>query len=115
MAYLNHEIHDCWVRVPLSGNLTCELTQKIRGEAEAFLAGLGEQPVLACDLSAVRFLDSSGIGFLVFLNNKIRQKGGRLFLMQPSAEVRKTLDLVQLLSFFDLVDNEVELLAQIPA
>ena len=114
MANLTYESYEGWTKILFCGDITCELSQKVKPEAEALLASLGNNPVLVCDLSQVRFLDSSGIGLLVFLNNKLRQKSGRFFLYQPSEAVRKILELVQLLAFFELVDDEVELLTQLP-
>jgi anti-sigma B factor antagonist len=113
MALLEYESHDGWMKILLSGDVTCEFTTEIKIETEALLETFGSQPVVACDLSQVRFLDSSGIGLLVFLNNKLRQKSGRFYLYKPSEPVRKTLDLVQLLSFFELIESEQDLLAQL--
>ena len=62
----------------------------MKRKAEELLAGMGENPVLVCDLKQVSFLDSSGIGFLVFLNNKVRQKGGQCYLHQFNDVVLKT-------------------------
>lgn len=114
MTRLQCETQDGWMKIEFAGDVTCESAQRIKKEAEGLLENLGPRPALVCDLAQVRFLDSSGIGLLVFLNNKLRQKDGSFFLFQPSREVRKTLELVQLLSFFELVDNEVELLARLP-
>ncbi|PTN36368.1 STAS domain-containing protein [Desulfonatronum sp. SC1] len=114
MADMQHEAMDNWTKLSLSGNITYEATQTMKAQAEAILAEMGENPFLVCDVGRVTFLDSSGIGFLVFLNNKVRQQGGCFYLYQPNDVVLKTLDLVQLLAFFELIENESALITCIP-
>jgi N-acetylglucosaminyldiphosphoundecaprenol N-acetyl-beta-D-mannosaminyltransferase len=52
--------------------------------------------VLVLDLSAVRFLDSSGLGALVRGYRQHAQSGGALVLLRPSAPVRQLLRTVRL-------------------
>lgn len=114
MKQFDHETHDGWVKIRLNGDVTCEMTQKVKGEIDAMVAALPPRPILVCDLADVRFLDSSGIGLLVFLNNKLRQKDGQFIVFQPSEPSRKTLELVQLLAFFTVIESEAELLLHLP-
>jgi len=111
MEELRYDPMTNWTKLTLSGKITYEVTQSMKSQFEAILAQMGEPPVLVCDVHDVSFLDSSGIGFLVFLNNKIRQKNGCCFLYQPNDVVRKTLDLVQLLDFFAVLETESDLIA----
>ncbi|MDQ1361712.1 MAG: anti-sigma factor antagonist [Acidimicrobiaceae bacterium] len=48
------------------------------------------------DLSAVEFIDASGIGVLVWAAHEANDRGGRLTLRQPSPAVRLVLGLVEL-------------------
>jgi anti-anti-sigma factor len=48
------------------------------------------------DLSAVEFVDASGIGVLVWAAHQADDRGGRLTLRQPSRAVRDVLDLLEL-------------------
>ncbi|SDB29503.1 anti-sigma B factor antagonist [Desulfonatronum thiosulfatophilum] len=112
MAELRYESFGIWSKLVFSGKITYEITQKMKGEVEAQLLEMGEGTILVCDLSQVTFLDSSGIGCLVFLNNKMHQKGGSCCLYHPSDVVLKTLDLVQLTTFFDVVVNECDLITR---
>ncbi|SMP49413.1 STAS domain-containing protein [Desulfonatronum lacustre] len=114
MADLHHEPMTNWTKVSLSGKITYEVTQAMKIQAETILTEMGERPILVCDLGRVTFLDSSGIGFLVFLNNKVRQRDGCFYLYQPNEVVVKTLELVQLLAFFELIENESELITRLP-
>lgn len=103
-----------WTKISLSGKITYEVTQVMKTQIETILTEMGERPILVCDLGRVTFLDSSGIGFLVFLNNKVRQRDGCFYLYQPNDVVVKTLELVLLLSFFDCIENESELITCLP-
>ncbi len=114
MADLHHEPMTNWTKVSLSGKITYEATQTMKSQAEAILEQMGENPFLVCDVGRVTFLDSSGIGFLVFLNNKVRQRDGSFYLFQPSDVVLKTLELVQLLAFFEFIESESDLIMCLP-
>ncbi len=46
----------------------------------------------ALELSALRFMDSSGIALIVRLTRKMRELGGRVWLENPSAQVRRVLE-----------------------
>lgn len=109
MAEFRYDSMANWTKLTLTGKVTYEITQSMKTQFEATLAHLGESPIMVCDVHDVSFLDSSGIGFLVFLNNKVQQKNGSFFLYQPSDVVRKTLDLVQLLDFFTVIETESDL------
>ena len=58
--------------------------------------------VLLCaiDLSNVRFINSSGIGVLVSLLTKFRNRGGELILIKPSEHIRKLLIITKLNAIF---------------
>ncbi|MFO7818434.1 MAG: STAS domain-containing protein, partial [Desulfovibrionales bacterium] len=66
------------------------------------------------DLSDIKFMDSSGIGFLVATNNKVKQSGRGFYLYMPSPQVIKTLKLVNLFSFFEILRDEDDLVAVTP-
>jgi anti-sigma B factor antagonist len=95
------------------GEITIEVTGEMRQVVED---NLNSQSVeaLVLDLSSVRFMDSSGIGSLVALNSKIKNSGKNFYILAPSDQVRKTLELVQLLSFFHIVDTEEDLALLLP-
>ena len=43
------------------------------------------------DISEVRYINSSGIGVLITILTKFRNKGGEVFLVKPSENVKKLL------------------------
>jgi len=67
-----------------------QLTLKVEGELDALSAPIlrpvideivGEQPKLVvCDLSALRMVDSSGVGAIVSLYKRLRTAGGNFRL-----------------------------------
>ncbi|MDX5346031.1 MAG: STAS domain-containing protein [Hymenobacteraceae bacterium] len=60
----------------------------------------------AIDLSNVRFINSSGIGVLVSLLTKFRNRGGELILIKPSDHIRKLLIITKLNAIFTIAEND---------
>jgi anti-sigma B factor antagonist len=69
---------------------------------------LQEGKILLCavDLSSVRFMDSSGMGTLVSLLTKFRNRGGELVLIKPSDHIRKLLIVTKLNAIFTIAEND---------
>jgi len=105
METLNVEkqAHVCIIR--FAGELTLEVVDKLKQEIQQHLQD-PEASVLVIDLSQTVFLDSSGIGFLVHLNNRKKSFSKELYLLKPSPQVKKTLSLVKLLNHFNVIDDE---------
>lgn len=60
------------------------------------------------DISNVRFINSSGIGVLITLLTKFRNKGGDLVLVNPSEQVNKLLIITKLNAIFNIVQSKEE-------
>jgi anti-sigma B factor antagonist len=60
---------------------------------------------LLIDLSAVRFLDSSGLGSLVRALTTSQNEGGSAKLVGVGPQVRKLLEMTKLDSVFEMYDN----------
>lgn len=68
---------------------------------------IAESVVLAAvDLSELRFINSSGIGLLVSLLTKFRNKGGELILINPSEHIRKLLLITKLNAIFTIAEDD---------
>lgn len=65
------------------------------------------------DISDVRYINSSGIGVLITLLTKFRNKGGDLYLINPSEHVDKLLIMTKLQAIFNIADSEEEVLQKI--
>ena len=68
----------------------------------------GDRPHLILNLSALSYVDSSGLGQLITVWTSIRKRGGQLILLQPSPQVRKQLEITKLDTVFAVVKDEAE-------
>ncbi|MCK5210037.1 MAG: STAS domain-containing protein, partial [Cyclobacteriaceae bacterium] len=59
----------------------------------------------AIDIQDVRYINSSGIGVLITILTKFRNKGGEVVLIKPSDSVEKLLVITKLNSIFTIVTN----------
>ncbi|MDB5261910.1 MAG: anti-anti-sigma factor [Adhaeribacter sp.] len=62
----------------------------------------------AIDLSKVRFINSSGIGVLVSLLTKFRNRGGEMVLINPSEHIRKLLIITKLNAIFTVTEDDAQ-------
>jgi len=60
------------------------------------------------DISNLRYINSSGIGVLITILTKFRNKGGEVFLMNPSESVQKLLVITKLNAIFQTVQSVEE-------
>lgn len=61
------------------------------------------------DISDLRYINSSGIGVLITLLTKFRNRGGDVFLINPSESVQKLLIITKLNSIFNVFRSENEI------
>ena len=59
----------------------------------------------AIDISDIRYINSSGIGVLITILTKFRNKGGEVILVNPSEHVKKLLLITKLNAIFTIVDS----------
>jgi len=92
----------------LSGDLIGEQSS---GEILPAVTDAIQQNVLNCviDISNVRYINSSGIGILITVLTKFRNKGGEVYLMKPSDTVQKLLVITKLNAIFQIVQSENEI------
>ncbi len=72
--------------------------------------GAGSKNILI-DLADVTTIDSSGIGELVSAYTTVTNKGGKLRLLNLPPKVQDILQITQLVTVFDVFDNEDEAVA----
>lgn len=65
-------------------------------------------PTCIIDISELRYINSSGIGVLITILTKFRNKGGEVYLMKPSESVKKLLVITKLNAIFQVVQSEEE-------
>ncbi len=70
--------------------------------------------VMTCivDISQLRYINSSGIGVLITILTKFRNKGGEVYLMNPSESVKKLLAITKLSSIFQVISKEEEVIGK---
>ena len=104
----SHEINGNRLTITLSGDLIGE----DNGAAVIEVVGNAiEQKVLSCivDISNLRYINSSGIGVLITILTKFRNKGGEVYLMRPSESVQKLLVITKLNAIFQIIQSEAEI------
>jgi anti-sigma B factor antagonist len=71
--------------------------------------------VRACiiDISGLRYINSSGIGVLITILTKFRNKGGEVYLMNPSESVSKLLVITKLNAIFQIIKSEEEIMKRV--
>ena len=72
---------------------------------------LKENPKVAFDLAAVKFLDSSGLGVLLSCLRTLKAEFGELKLIRLTKEVRDLFDRMRLLQLFEVFDTRQEALS----
>jgi anti-sigma B factor antagonist len=65
------------------------------------------------DITDVRYINSSGIGVLITILTKFRNKSGEIYLINPSEHVKKLLIITKLHAIFTIVKTEEEALNKI--
>jgi anti-sigma B factor antagonist len=65
------------------------------------------ESVLKCaiDLSGLRYMNSTGIGVLITILTKFRNKGGEVVLINPSEQIKKLLLITKLNAIFSIYDT----------
>jgi N-acetylglucosaminyldiphosphoundecaprenol N-acetyl-beta-D-mannosaminyltransferase len=69
----------------------------------------GEQDCLL-EMRTTKFIDSTGVGFLIRLQKRLRARGRELVLLAPSASVLRALRLMRLTDFFQMAAGTEEAL-----
>ena len=73
-----------------------------------------DQKIITCiiDISELRYINSSGIGVLITILTKFRNKSGEVYLMKPSDNVKKLLIITKLNAIFQIIQSEEEAFLQ---
>jgi anti-sigma B factor antagonist len=94
------------VEIKLTGNLDYNKAQ----EAEDYINNqiTGGKKLFVIELGGVNYLSSSGLRVFVSTLRRLKDLKGRMVLANLSMAVVRTLDAVQLNSFFDVVQDTAE-------
>ena len=98
-------IIDNVVVLDLSGRLTAgDAVMQLHQTLGSHLDNFYRKFVL--NLKGVSYVDSSGLGELVWAYTSVRNKGGQVKLLNLTARVQDLLQITKLLTVFDTYDNE---------
>ena len=67
-----------------------------------------DSPNMIIDLHAVEYMDSSGLGALLFGRRQADRFLGKLVVISPSARVQKLIDIAHLTQALTILDSEEE-------
>ena len=97
--------------------LVLKLTGDLIGEDNGaaiieVVAGALQEKILNCmvDISGLRYINSTGIGVLITILTKFRNKNGEVYLLKPSESVQKLLVITKLNNIFHIVQTEDEVI-----
>jgi len=91
--------------IHLDGSITQAVVTSFGDPFRDHLGADVYQRTLVVDMSAINWLDSSGIGWLLGCLKKFRQAGGRLILHSLPARVFDVFKVLNLQSTFEIVPN----------
>lgn len=86
--------------VVLSGDIDIQTAP----EVENAVTGLGVGGDVTLEMSAVRFMDSSGLRTIISCRQALDDAGQRLLLAEPSDAVRRVLEITGLSDKLDITD-----------
>jgi len=99
--------------ISLDGKITIGAGDvQMRSLVESALAD-GRTKILL-DLKDVTHIDSSGIGEMVGCYTTVARRGGAMKLLNLPPKINDILQVTQLITVFDVFDNEAEALASFP-
>ena len=96
--------------VKLEGKITIGAGDQQLREVISGMVNDGKTKILL-DMSGVTTIDSSGIGELVGSYTTVANRGGKLKLLHLPAKLNELLHITQLITVFEVYENEQEALA----
>ena len=91
------------VRISLEGELDYSSALILDDELRRAEAGIHN--VLVLDLSALRFMDSTGLGIIACAYRRMRRGGRRLIIASPTVAVRRIFQLTGMLERLEVVED----------
>lgn len=86
--------------VQLSGDVDIAVKDELRAQLDA---AAEQSDTVDIDLSKVDYADSTALGLIIALRNRLRERGGTVRLVSPSERVRKLLSYAGLEQAFEII------------
>ena len=93
------------VRVALAGRVTQRELNPLQDPLIELLGPGGYGKIVRLDLSEANYLDSSGVGWLLSCQKRMKQAGGRLLIERPHPIVVNVIRVLKLEKIFELADQ----------
>ena len=100
----NSNVEDGILQIALSGNLIGEDVGALIIEKANEAVNQGVYHAII-DIKEVKYINSSGIGVLITLLTKFRNKEGEVIIVNPSEHVKKLLIITKLSAIFKMSDS----------
>ena len=103
----SHKVNDQILELSLSGDLIGESSGL---DIIELVNNYIKDGIKLCmiDISGLRYINSSGIGVLITVLTKFRNKGGEVCLLNPSENVKKLLIITKLNAIFNINEDKAE-------
>jgi anti-sigma B factor antagonist len=104
-----HRTSDGISIIMIKGNMSADAIEHTRGEIEGIVAVDGIELLL--DLKEVEFIDSSGIGAIVYMVKRCRRSGGTVKIANVQGQVRDVFRMAGLdkaLDIYPSIDTALE-------
>ena len=99
---LFYEVKRNGLAVRLTGELDHAAAARLRGELDALIARTGAKRLLL-DLSALEFMDSSGVGLIIGRYKRMARRGGSVAVIASNKRVDALFDMAGL---YQLVERQ---------
>jgi len=93
------------IRIALAGHVTQRELNPLQDPLIDLLGPGGYGKFVRLDLSEADYLDSSGVGWLLTCNKRMKQAGGRLLIERPHPIVANVFRVLKLEKVFDFGDQ----------
>lgn len=87
--------------VQLSGDIDIAVKDELRARLDA---AAEQSDCVDINLAKVDYADSTALGLIIALRNKLRERGGTVRLIAPSARMRKLLGYAGLERAFEIIE-----------
>ena len=100
-VYVRHAIQESQLYLAFEGAASHRVSLAIEHLAADFLDQHPARPEVVLDLGACSFLDSTFAGWMIMLQKRVRQAGGRVVVSRSSDSCRSNLTMLGLTSLFE--------------
>ena len=92
--------------VTVEGEIDVYTSIELRNEVKSIIDDGSK--ILIMDLGKVTYMDSSGLGTLVSILQRLKKESGTLKLIKVTTNIKKIFELTRLTRYFEMYDSEDE-------